>query len=134
MGAVVTPLFRKAQRAAESARVLEATEDYDGACDRAYYAMFSAARALLEADGVLDSGDAKTHATILRRFSEVFVLSGRADPTLGRGLNLVQGLRGKADYSSLETTREEARKAIETMEELLRFAEDCLNLEEGGKP
>jgi uncharacterized protein (UPF0332 family) len=102
--------------------MLEATGDYDGACDRAYYAMFNAARTLLQADGVFKPGEAKTHATILRRFSEVFVLSGQADPVLGKGLNLVQGLRGKADYSPLEATREEACKAIETMDQLLRFA------------
>jgi uncharacterized protein (UPF0332 family) len=109
---------------------MAATGDYDGACDRAYYAMFNAARVLLQTDGILEPGETKTHATILRRFSEVFVLSGQADPLLGRGLNLVQGLRGKADYSPLEATREEARKAIETMDQLLRFA--AVHLEDKG--
>lgn len=38
-------LMDKAERAAASARVLLDAGDADGACNRAYYAMFDAARA-----------------------------------------------------------------------------------------
>ncbi|WP_204848259.1 HEPN domain-containing protein [Rhodopila globiformis] len=41
----------KAARAAESARALLDRGDADGACNRAYYAMFDAARAALLAVG-----------------------------------------------------------------------------------
>ena len=44
-------LMAKAVRAAESARILLDTGDKEGACDRAYYAMFNAARAALLASG-----------------------------------------------------------------------------------
>lgn len=37
-------LFTKAQTAATSARILLNAGDVDGACNRAYYAMFDAAR------------------------------------------------------------------------------------------
>jgi uncharacterized protein (UPF0332 family) len=40
-----TMLMSKAGRACESARILLACADIDGACNRAYYAMFDAARA-----------------------------------------------------------------------------------------
>jgi uncharacterized protein (UPF0332 family) len=40
-------LFTKAQTAAASARILLNAGDVDGACNRAYYAMFDAARAAL---------------------------------------------------------------------------------------
>lgn len=40
-------LMAKAIRAAASAKILLDTGDIDGACDRAYYAMFNAARAAL---------------------------------------------------------------------------------------
>ncbi len=44
-------LMAKARQAAVSARVLLDTVDADGACNRAYYAMFDAARAALLASG-----------------------------------------------------------------------------------
>jgi len=40
-------LFAKAQTAAVSARILLNAGNVDGACNRAYYAMFDAARAAL---------------------------------------------------------------------------------------
>lgn len=42
----------KAMQAAASAKVLLDAGDTDGACNRAYYAMFDAARAALLASGV----------------------------------------------------------------------------------
>ena len=44
-------LFVKAQTAASSAKILLDSKDLDGACNRAYYAMFDAARAALIATG-----------------------------------------------------------------------------------
>ena len=44
-------LMAKAIQAAASAKVLLDTGDSDGACNRAYYAMFDAARAALLASG-----------------------------------------------------------------------------------
>ena len=44
-------LLEKATRAASSAKLLLDTGDTDGACNRAYYAMFDAARAALLASG-----------------------------------------------------------------------------------
>ena len=42
-----TDLLHKAERAVESARLLLGDGDVDGACNRAYYAMFDAIRAAL---------------------------------------------------------------------------------------
>lgn len=42
-----TQLMQKAARALDSARLLLDAGDTDGACNRAYYAMFDAARAAL---------------------------------------------------------------------------------------
>ena len=118
----MSALLKKALRAAESARRLESDGDYDGTCDRAYYAMFNAARSLLEAQGALAPDQTKTHATVLRRFSEVFVKSGISGGKLGGSLNFVEGLRAKADYSASFASREEALRAIEMMDEFIAFA------------
>ncbi len=44
-------LMAKARRVLASSQLLLTEEDADGACNRAYYAMFSAARAVLIASG-----------------------------------------------------------------------------------
>ena len=56
-------LMAKAVQAAISAKVLLDTGDADGACNRAYYAMFDAARAALLASGALvDLDIGRTHS------------------------------------------------------------------------
>jgi uncharacterized protein (UPF0332 family) len=129
----VNPLVRKADTAAKSARRLLADGDCDGACDRAYYAMFNAARALLEAEGKLKPGEAKTHQTILRLFSEAFVLSGRVSRDMGRGLGFVQTLRNEADYARTFVAAEAAHRAVELMEDMLAFATKHLSSTEEEK-
>ncbi|WP_216241584.1 HEPN domain-containing protein [Polynucleobacter sp. Fuers-14] len=44
-------LFIKATTAAASEKILLNADDFDGACNRAYYAMFDAARGALLASG-----------------------------------------------------------------------------------
>ncbi len=51
----------KAERALASARLLLADDDREGACNRAYYAMFDAAHAALLHQGAL-ANPAKTRA------------------------------------------------------------------------
>lgn len=122
MGRRVTPLLAKAMRSAESAQTLFADEDYDGACDRAYYAMFNSARAMLVIENKLALLETKSHASILRLFSEVFVRSGRVPQDFGRNFSTVQRLRAKADYAPVMASREDAEAAIESMAAMLRFA------------
>jgi uncharacterized protein (UPF0332 family) len=63
-------LMAKARQAAVSARVLLDTGDADGACNRAYYAMFDAARAALLASGApVEPEIARTHSGLISAFS-----------------------------------------------------------------
>lgn len=66
-------LMAKAVRAAASAKILLDAGDADGASNRAYYAMFDAARAALLAAG-FDTG--KTHKGVLNVFSDRLVRNG----------------------------------------------------------
>lgn len=92
--------MRKAERALASARVLLQDGDAEGACNRAYYAMFDAARAALM---VLpeDAGPPtaiKTHRGLITAFGQYLVATGRIDPAFGRSLNQVEKLRLSSDY------------------------------------
>ena len=86
-------LLAKAAQAARSARLLLSAGDPDGACNRAYYAMFDAARAALIATGQ-DVG--KTHRGVLNAFSERLVKAGAIPRETGRLLNLETAV-GRSD-------------------------------------
>jgi len=78
-------LFNKATTALGSAQLLFKSGDFDGACNRAYYAMFDAARAaLLVADGDDSVLAIKTHSGLIATFSLRLVKSGKISLELGK--------------------------------------------------
>jgi uncharacterized protein (UPF0332 family) len=89
----------KAERACSSASVLLKLGDVDGACNRAYYAMFDAARAALMASGAHASPEiGKTHRGLINAFSLQLVKNGPVSKELGRLLNRAEEIRLVADY------------------------------------
>lgn len=110
-------LMAKARRAAVSARVLLDTGDADGACNRAYYAMFDAARAALLASGApVEPEIARTHSGLISAFSLHLVKTGRVPVELGKALNKVEDLRLVADYKGDPIENEEAGWAVQQAE------------------
>ena len=106
-------LLAKAIRAAESAKVLLDTGDADGACNRAYYAMFDAARAALLASGSpVEPEIAKTHTGLISAFSLHLVKAGRVSVELGKTLNKAEELRLVADYKGNPVEKEDAAWAV----------------------
>lgn len=107
-------LLHKAHTALASAKLLLESGDADGACNRAYYAMFDAARAALMAfqnsDEVLTI---KTHSGLISSFSLQLVKPGMIDIELGKALNKVEDLRLIADYKGDAVTVEDAGWAVE---------------------
>lgn len=91
-------LFAKARTAAISAQILLNAHDYDGACNRAYYAMFDAARAALLSIGDDSVLTIKTHSGLISSFSLKLVKVGRVPLELGKSLNKVEDLRLIGDY------------------------------------
>lgn len=106
-------LTSKARQALKSAEVLLAAGDADGACNRAYYAMFDAARAALLASGaVSDLQSARTHSGLITTFSLHLVKSGKVSIDLGKSLNRVEELRLIADYKGDPIEQEDAAWAV----------------------
>lgn len=92
-------LLAKAIQASASAKLLLDAGDADGACNRAYYAMFDAARAALLASGAPVVAEiAKTHSGLISAFSLHLVKTGRVPIALGKTLNKAEELRLIADY------------------------------------
>ena len=110
-------LMAKARQAAVSARVLLDTGDAYGACNRAYYAMFDAARAALLASGApVEPEIARTHSGLISAFSLHLVKTGQVPVELGKALNKVEDLRLVADYKGDPIENEEAGWAVQQAE------------------
>jgi len=92
-------LFDKAQVALKSAEILLGAGDFDGCANRAYYAMFDAARgALLNTAGAEHVLAIKSHSGLISFFSQRLVKTGSVSIALGKSLNKVEDLRLVADY------------------------------------
>jgi uncharacterized protein (UPF0332 family) len=94
-------LIAKADKAASSAHYLLELGDTDGAANRAYYAMFNAARAALLASGVAPTASdvSRTHSGLIAAFGQSLVKTDRVPKELGRLLNRALEIRQIADYT-----------------------------------
>jgi len=103
----------KAAQAAASAKVLLDIGDADGASNRAYYAMFDAARAALLAAGFEAS---KTHNGVLNAFSHHLVKNGSVQREMGRALKHAETVRLVADYKGDSVELSDAREMVKQAE------------------
>jgi uncharacterized protein (UPF0332 family) len=94
-------------------KVLLDTGDADGACNRAYYAMFDAARAALLVSGH-DVG--RTHKGILCTFSDRLVKNGPVSKDMGRRLKHAETFRYVADYEGDPVHLDDAREIVGSAE------------------
>jgi len=111
----------KASRAIASARLLMEAGDCDGASNRAYYAMFDAARAALLGLGApVEASVAKTHSGLIAAFSLHLVKTGVFPVALGKALNRAAEIRLVADYSGNEVEPAKVEWVIEQAEVFVR--------------
>lgn len=111
----------KAERALASAELLLSSEDVDRACNRAYYAMFDAARAaLLVVQAPVPSEVARTHSGLISAFSLHLVKTGLVAVEHGRSLNKVEDLRLIADYRGDLVDLDKAAWALEQARKFLQ--------------
>ena len=93
--------------------------DYKGASSRAYYSMFQAASALLEARGA----GSKKHEGVVSQFGQYWVQTGEAPPDLGRAFNVARGRRVESDYEpGSSISADDARESIQGAERMLELA------------
>lgn len=103
-------LLLKAEQALKSAQLLCDAGDSDGACNRAYYAMFDAARAALLSEAI-ESG--RTHKGLINIFSERWIKTGRMDKDIGRSLKHAETIRYIADYDGATIGLGDARLILD---------------------
>lgn len=107
----------KAAIASSSARSLLELGDVDGAADRAYYAMFNAARSVLLAMGSVVAPDVgRTHGGLISAFGRHMVKNGPVSKDAGRLLNRAHEIRLVADYNGGSVSLDDARWVVEQAE------------------
>lgn len=125
-------LMAKARQAVVSARLLLEAGDVDGACNRAYYAMFDAARAAIIASKAPVSLDiARTHGGLIAAFSLHLVKNGPIPHEFGRLLNRAEEIRLVADYRGDVVGLADAREMVDQAERFVTLIRNLFFLSQG---
>ena len=106
-----------------SAKILLENSKSKDAISRSYYAMFTAARALLATKHL----DSSKHTGVVSLFNQHFVKTGIVTKDLGRMLMKGRDLQQDGDYKDfIETSVEEAQDQYNNAEKFIEQIEDIL--------
>jgi uncharacterized protein (UPF0332 family) len=121
----MTPFDEMAADAAKAARNLLQLGDRRGAISRGYYAIYNAARAALNAREA-GLGNAKSHKTIISRFSLHLVKTGAVDARLARSFTRSFDTRITAEYNNDDIDIEAAEAVVAMAEEFVASVAEYL--------
>jgi uncharacterized protein (UPF0332 family) len=109
----------KADRCLKTAELALADADPDSACNRAYYAMFNAARAALIIAGQSKLAMAKTHSGLVAAFGLHIAKAEHVPVELGRLLAIESNRRLASDYEGSALSSEDAIASIASATEFV---------------
>lgn len=113
----IRALCQKAHEALSDAELLLENGSVEATINRAYYAVFSIARAAL-----LSKGESpNTHSGVIRRFGYHFVRTEEIREEIGEILTTAESMRGRADYDAFSDI--ERGEAAELTQDAHRFVE-----------
>jgi uncharacterized protein (UPF0332 family) len=118
----LSDLWTAAGKAAADARHLAGIGSYESACNRAYFAMFNAARALLRGSNDSTVDRVRTHSSVLRLFSLKFIRNGPFDAKFGEIMRHASELRTLVDYEGEPISAADAAEIVNAMDEFLVIA------------
>lgn len=96
---------------------------YKDSASRSYYAMFSAARALLATKGL----DSSKHSGVISLFNQHFVKTGVVKKELSKLLGGAKVVREKSDYADFVIiSKEEAQRQIQSAKDVVEEVEKAL--------
>lgn len=125
----------KAKKCLLSAKVLARSEDYCGAANRSYYAMFHCIRSLLALEGV----DFSKHAGVMAYFQKNYVKSGIFGKEYSKILTEAFQVRSDSDYDdyymiSKEEVEEQIENAVFFFDSITKYVNDIFISEKGIDP
>ena len=116
-------LLLKAQQSLAAAQLLLGNDYPDFAASRAYYAMFYAAEAVLEGDGLSFS----SHSGVISAFGRKFARTKRVPAKFHRYLIEAQNLRTTGDYGQFNAVDQaQASNIVEQSREFLAMVQSLI--------
>ena len=115
--------FEKAENTLKSAKILfKDVNDYLGANNRAYYAIFYAIRAVL----ALEEVDFKRHKNVIAYFNQNYIKTEIFSRKLGKKIAQAQSIREDSDYDdkyqiSYEKTEQQIKTAEDVISEVSKY-------------
>jgi uncharacterized protein (UPF0332 family)/predicted nucleotidyltransferase len=126
LGEDIELVMKRARETLREAQYVVGQKFYRGAANRAYYAMFHAATALLLSEGLAFS----KHQGVIGGFNRLYVKTGRFPKSLGSRLDHAFDVRNVADYShSKDISPELAEQLIQNAAAFVQEAERLLTAE-----
>jgi hypothetical protein len=114
---IVLAYLEKAAKKLAVAKKLLASEDYEDAVSRSYYAAFHATQALLLSEGQ----KAESHKGALTLFSLLFVKTGKFSKNFGKYLANLKDDRESGDYEIFSyIDQDTAQRALEEAKDFLQ--------------
>ena len=124
-------LMRKARAKIRSARLLLEAGEFEDAVSRAYYAAFSAAKAVL----LLLGEEPLTHAGVPFKLWTRLVEGGLLDREYARILNKLREAREEGDYTPIFTlSEEEVRELVEKADEFVKKMRELIDRMKSSNP
>lgn len=115
-------LDKAAKKLAAAQNLLE-SEFYEDSISRSYYAMYHAAKFLLEHKDITVS----THSGLIRMVGKEFVKPGRIKKSLGKALSMAEEDREMADYDiEAKFTKIEAEERLEDAKQFVEKAKELV--------
>ena len=116
-------LLAFAEKDLENARLLLDNGSYRACISRAYYAMYYAAQALLDAKKIAS----RTHRGMIRQFGQHFVKSGDFPANMSKKLSEIYDLRQLSDYETDNVVdQEQASDALATSADFVEQVREYL--------
>ena len=100
--------LQKAVECLGDAKKLFEAHSYNGAANRAYYAVFHSMRAVL----IFDGADMKHHSGIIAEFRKLYVKTGVFDKEMSDTISELYDLRTDSDYDDFYFTEAEETEYI----------------------
>ena len=114
----------KAKRLLEDAQSLYDAASYESAINRIYYAVLTAARALLILRGI----DPETHEGVKTMLTKEFIRTGLLPKEFGETFRSIQARRIDSDYGDyVEISIKEASESLKQSQEFVKKLEGVLN-------
>ena len=115
--------LERAKQCLESAELLFKVNDYGGAVNRSYYAIFHGMRTLL----ALECKDCAKHSGVISYFSKTYIKQGVFPVEVSDIIGEAFDIRNVGDYSDLLfVSKEEAKEQIANAYRFLKYIDEYL--------